>query len=252
MRRTPLLEAVYIIKDIESIKMLIQGGCDVNVEDWLGYKALCYANMGNDERVVKMLLDAEKEGKKELSKIGEGYKNIKPRDVYKEMMKEIESKGINEKNKDGETVLHLAVQYENIEKIKELIEKGADINIGDNKGRKVLHYAALFGKTKTVKVLIEKGANINATDNSRYVPLHLACLKGAIGVARVLVKAGADINALDKFGHSPLYHAKNKKELVKLLEKSGGKFIDKFDTSLKELMMSGKHHSTSRKELIVS
>jgi ankyrin repeat protein len=260
-QRTPLLEAVYIIKDIESIKALIQGGSDVNLADDNGHTALHYASMGNDEKVVEMLIQAGantnavnvyglkpifyaemrnkekivevlkgKRERKNLSEIGVGYKNVKPRDVYKEMLKEIESKsyeGINEKNKDGETVLHLAVSYGSEEKIKELIEKGADVNIEDNKGRKALHYAALFGKTKTVKVLIKKGANINATDNSMYVPLHLACLTGKKGTVKELIKAGCNVNAVDKFGHSPLYYARNKTELVKLLEKKDGKVIDK-------------------------
>ncbi|WP_253299803.1 ankyrin repeat domain-containing protein [Wolbachia endosymbiont of Chironomus riparius] len=57
-KRIPLHEAVYITRDIESIRMLIRSGCDVNIEDDLGYTALCHAKMGNDERVVKMLIEA--------------------------------------------------------------------------------------------------------------------------------------------------------------------------------------------------
>ena len=45
---------------------------------------------------------------------------------------------INQINKNGQTALHLACElgYENIMNL--LIEKGADINIKDNKGRKPL------------------------------------------------------------------------------------------------------------------
>jgi ankyrin repeat protein len=260
-QRTALHEAVYIIKDIESIKILIQGGSDVNLADDNGHTALHYASMGNEEIVVKMLIEAgantnavngyglkpvfyaemrnkekivemlkEKRERKNLSKIGVGYKNVKPRDVYKEMLKEIESKSyneINERKKDGKTVLHLAVSYGSAEKIKELIEKGADVNIGDDQGKRALHYAALFGKTKTVKVLIEKGADINATDNSMYVPLHLACLTGKKGAVKELIKAGCHVNAVDKFGFSPLYYAREKEKIANLLQKKGGKMIDK-------------------------
>lgn len=258
-QRTPLHEAVYIIKDMESIRTLIQRGCDVNLADDNGRTALHYASMGNDERVVEMLIEAgastnainryglksifyaEMRGKieemlkvkrerKELNKIGEGYKNIKPRDMYKEMLKEIEGKsykGINEKNKDGKTVLHLAASYGSAEKIKELIEKGADINIGDNKGMRALHYAALFRKIKAAQVLIEKGADINTTDNGMHLPLHLACLTGGIGVVKVLVKAGANINAINRLNDSPLCYARNKAKIANLLQKKGAKIIDK-------------------------
>lgn len=255
-QRTPLHEGV---QDIESIKTLIQVGSDVNLADENGHTALHYACMGSDERVVEMLIQAganvdaineygmkpisyaemekkreiiaklNNQERKELSEIGKDYKNINPRDVYKEKLKEIENKaykGINEKNKDGETILYLAVRYGSTEKVKELIERGADINIGDNRGKKVLHYAAVLKKIKKVKILIEKGANVNATCNNKETPLHLACLAGAIDVVKVLIKAGADINAVNILGESPLYYVKRKVKIENLLRKKGGKFID--------------------------
>ncbi|WP_341808555.1 ankyrin repeat domain-containing protein [Wolbachia endosymbiont (group E) of Neria commutata] len=67
--------------------------------------------------------------------------------------------GINEQDESGETVLHLAARFSDYERVKLLIEKGADVNAKNNEGKTPLHSAALSGKVGSVSAMIEAGSN---------------------------------------------------------------------------------------------
>ena len=51
---------------------------------------------------------------------------------------------------------------ENLEGIKDALERGADIDAKDKQGDNALIWAAYKGNTVIVRFLIEKGANVNA------------------------------------------------------------------------------------------
>ncbi len=117
-------------------------------------------------------------------------------------------KNINEKDEEGETVLHHAVEISDCKTVRLLIEKGAEINARDKKGYIPLHCAIFARSLENVKVLIRSGAEVNAT---KYIngcaPLHSACRLGAgIAIIKELVKAGAAVNQLDKYGATPMYY----------------------------------------------
>ena len=58
-----------------------------------------------------------------------------------------------------------ACQNGDMEKIKFLIEKGADIEAKNNYGNTPLILTSRYGHIEVVKFLIEKGADIEAKDN---------------------------------------------------------------------------------------
>ncbi|MEM0941231.1 MAG: ankyrin repeat domain-containing protein [Bacteroidota bacterium] len=74
--------------------------------------------------------------------------------------------------KDGSTLLHVAISKQNVELLKYLVELGIDINAKDNNGQTVLHYAAMQADDEELlKYLIEAGADKNVTtefDESAY------------------------------------------------------------------------------------
>jgi ankyrin repeat protein len=55
-----------------------------------------------------------------------------------------------------------------------------------------LHLAARRGNLDVVKLLLEKGANLNAVTNSNDTPLHMAAEYGHTKVARHLLCNGAN------------------------------------------------------------
>ena len=129
----------------------------------------------------------------------------------------------------------------NIEKIKFLIENGADVNhrvyhedghyesddfhgfnYGCGCGRTALIYAVNGGHVETVKLLIENGADVNVRDCSDmnllmylYDNIHANTPSPTdeeiIAIAELLIENGVDVNATDKYGQTVLKYAVNYK-----------------------------------------
>ncbi len=99
-----------------------------------------------------------------------------------------------------------AVLSDNLELAKELIKKGADINIRGNRNRTLLHIAAGSNKHGLTLLLINNGADVNARDSNGDSPLHMAALNLDMEIIKLLVEEGADINIRNRFGEIPLYH----------------------------------------------
>jgi len=115
--------------------------------------------------------------------------------------------------------LHQAAIDGDIEQVKLLISKGADVNERKRNGWTPLHTASYYGRKGVADALIAEGANINATDVSGKTPLHLAEHCGSTYVPESLVAKGAKVNARDNSGNTPLHYAARRMEVQKdLLE----------------------------------
>ena len=62
---------------------------------------------------------------------------------------------------------------------------------------------------KKIKEYLNKGANINKKGFSSFrpAPLHLAVNRGHVNVVRLLIKRGAKVNIMDKYNKTPLHRA---------------------------------------------
>ena len=114
-----------------------------------------------------------------------------------------------------------------IEQVKLLISKGADVNAKDKSGT-ALHHACKKGRTEVVRLLISYGANVNASSIDAIKPLHYAAISGDKQTVELLLSKGADINAKDWDGRTPLFQAMaspaaGRKEVVELLVAKGAK-----------------------------
>ncbi|KXZ24286.1 hypothetical protein AYB33_10975 [Leptospira santarosai] len=87
-----------------------------------------------------------------------------------------------------------------------LVEKGkADLNISSSlNGNKPLHYAVDFHNFQITKYFVEHGADVNAENNDGQTPLHKAT---KIEIIKYLVENGANMNAKDNDGQTPLHKA---------------------------------------------
>jgi ankyrin repeat protein len=131
----------------------------------------------------------------------------------------------NDKRKLSELLLS-ATREGDYEKVKKLIEEGADVNMKDWIGWTPLHLACWWDHKDYESImilLIEKGANVNAKDNYGNTPLHLTAIQGYTRRGELLIKRGADVNAKDKIGRAPLHRVaeKNYKEFGEMLIKNG-------------------------------
>ena len=116
---------------------------------------------------------------------------------------------IHVKNKmTDRTVLIYAAESDNLELVKWLVEHGADVKEKIQYGETVLMNAAGNGNLEMVKWLIEHGANVKEKDNVYNMSiLHLAAGSGNLELVKWLIEHGADINAKGRHSNTVLHLA---------------------------------------------
>ena len=76
----------------------------------------------------------------------------------------------------------------------------------DKDGRTVLHLAVEGGSVAVVQCILETAqVDVNAVDGTRsFTPLHLAVYGGCQSIAELLLKRHANINQVDRVGQTAL------------------------------------------------
>ena len=101
------------------------------------------------------------------------------------------------KNYGKSPPLHIAAARGDINKVKFLLNAGANCNEQTNGGCAPLHAVTMSGNGDLVEVteiLLAAGADPNVRECHGHTPLLLAALAGYSGVVRALIKADADPN----------------------------------------------------------
>lgn len=105
---------------------------------------------------------------------------------------------------DVQAELANAVLASDEDRIRFLIEKGADINARDGQGYGALQAAARNRNDRIIPLLISLGADVNGRDNDGFTALIHAAERNHVASIRALVAAGADIEASVDGGFGPL------------------------------------------------
>ena len=101
--------------------------------------------------------------------------------------------------------LHIACETGDYERVKYLVEHGADVNAKNHKGKTALCHTFNVGLYEIMKYLLEHGADINAKDEVGFTALIRTCWYGNVPLMKYLVEKGADVNAKDKLGNTALH-----------------------------------------------
>lgn len=118
----------------------------------------------------------------------------------------------------------------NLKKVKELVNKGVNVNTEDHFGSNSLFLASVYGHIEVVKFLIESKANLD----SQHPVTGLTALLGSVMRGRheivlTLLKNGADIRVRDFSGNSVILIASayGRLELLELLIEYGADIYSK-------------------------
>jgi len=109
-----------------------------------------------------------------------------------------------------DTLLHAAAVTDQLELVRELLKRGASVDLQTSLGITALMGAAGYGRLSIVLVLLQHSANPDLQDNNGSTALMLAAYHGHEACVQALLRAKANTELLDEDGNAVLQHAENK------------------------------------------
>ena len=206
------LHSALLGGNYEAVEILLAAGADVNRpanDGWTPLHSAAGTFVGN--------IDHEKKGVTRAK-----Y------DLFRLIMDK--KPDVNARTRDGWTPLHAAVanahsawrqpESHSLDRIRDLLRAGSNLEATDQNGRTALHWAAWQGYSRftdalnvsdaVMQVLIDANPNLNAVDTTGRTPLHYAAEMGYDPIVAALVRAGASQTIRDKAGKTPAQLAESR------------------------------------------
>ncbi|UII80237.1 ankyrin repeat domain-containing protein [Flagellimonas sp. CMM7] len=237
LETTPLMQCSNV-NSLEIAALLIEKGADVNALDKNGDPVIHWAAYFGQEELTQLLLDnnaktdlisihsdgvmqvALKEWKSNVvaTLMVNGVSLVPVTASSKELIDAVKTQKIeflqntltkinaNTLDASGTPLLVIAAETGNLDVVKVLLEKGADIDIMNPTGHTALNRSIYFEQQEVVDFLLDQGADVNKTDNIFILPpLIAAAIKNNAETGKKLIELGAEVNVLDKINKfSPL------------------------------------------------
>lgn len=232
-RTTPLHEACKLGRNKIVSYMLTIPHIDVNALDIVLKPAMFYAIEFQHVEVLKMLIESPKTrlNKKDFNGLNILMLAAK-HGLFYDFFVPIIKNGlikVNEKTKQGQTLLHWAIEGGNKQLLNLLLDDMADevdASIANENGYTPLHSACDLNRLDIVeKLLARKDVDVNACERHKSTPLHLVAIKGSVECGELLFRRPEiKVNELDFKERTPLDRAikNNQLDMIAFLKEHGG------------------------------
>ena len=241
----------------ETVTILLEEGADVNAKDnyFLGSTALDIAIKKEHPEIVKLLkqyivaqtlprhLERQEQRKKDRENLhmvmsakrihpdlerftgyylGGKRKSKKSKKIFRKTRSKRQRGGGEQEDK-----LFKAVKDNNLDKAREALDEGANVNAVTNVryqvGKTALMLASNYAHPEMVEYLLENGADVHAKNRYGVTALHIASREGHTDIVAMLLEKGADVNAKSNNGATALITASEKghTEIVAMLLDEG-------------------------------
>ena len=214
------LQAACHVGSKEIVKMLLDGGANINAQGGFYGNALQAACERGSKEIVELLLD----GGANINAQGGSFETALQAACQrgsKEIVKMLLDRGADINVQGGHFGNALQATYfrNSTEIVKMLLDGGADLNIQGGWDGNALQAACERGSKEIVKMLLDGGANINAQGGSCHTALQAACQRGSTEIVKLLLDRGADINIQGGWYGNALQAAclRDSEEIVELL-----------------------------------
>jgi ankyrin repeat protein len=160
--------------------------------------------------------------------------HIPDMDVFKTILNHCAKATINCRSNRLETVLHVAMNAPEPERVAMLLSAGAEVSARNTSGETPLHALAKQkirtdsrNFIKSAQLLLDAGADVNETDYLGNTPLLLAAAQGNPDLIDFLISRGADLYHTNYIGRSAAYilAGKGYTEAISIFQKQGGSSV---------------------------
>ena len=204
----PLMAAAQT-GNIETLSLLLEYGANPNTKDKNGKTALDYAAENKNYDVVLKLIDTQviKIDNKEKALSISLISAVKAKDI--DSVRKLLAKGadINGKNQLGYTPFITAVDTGDYKFVKEILTLNPNLEAKDNTGRNALMHSIQNKDDAITKLLLNEGSDPQTQDAVATTPLILAAKNSNNSMVKELLRREVYINAQDKLGRNALYWA---------------------------------------------
>lgn len=141
-------------------------------------------------------------------------------DVFDKLL-QINEIDLNQRNKEGKTALHFAIEQKDYYAVNALVEKGADIcSLHTNTGNTLLHVAAATDNNQIFDFLLDQQKiDINAKNNKNETALFIAFANGYCHEVAMLVHLNGETSLIHPFTGDSLLHFSVRENLQDVFDK---------------------------------